>query len=227
MLFVEGGHFRRFTSALAGQTSVEQPAREPGGAAFEINPGRWLVSLRSGPKQKFAIYEWNAGAGDRRLLQVFAAAHAVDPVAIGPRAVPRRFPSALVPTRTAGNLLCLNVHTTRDKDVPSAVAAVRVYTQDAQHTAQLLGQTAIESDGSFFVQLPAEKPLRIELVDKAGKVVRAEKNWFWMRAAEQRVCVGCHAGPERSPDNAVPAVLLRKDVPVHLPQPAKPGEGMK
>jgi hypothetical protein len=47
-------------------------------------------------------------------------------------------------------------------------------------------------------------------------VIEAEHGWFWMRQGEQRVCVGCHAGPERAPENAVPKVLLRKDVPVRM-----------
>ena len=37
-----------------------------------------------------------------------------------------------------------------------------------------------------------------------------------MRKGEQRICVGCHAGPERSPENAVPAVLVKTTTPVRL-----------
>jgi hypothetical protein len=47
-------------------------------------------------------------------------------------------------------------------------------------------------------------------------VTRAEKNWFWMRPSEQRICVGCHAGPERSPENRVPEILNRTTVPVNM-----------
>jgi hypothetical protein len=46
--------------------------------------------------------------------------------------------------------------------------------------------------------------------------VRQEHGWFWIRRGEQRYCVGCHTGPERSPDNRVPAVLLRTTTPVDL-----------
>jgi hypothetical protein len=46
--------------------------------------------------------------------------------------------------------------------------------------------------------------------------VRKENGWMWARSGEQRICVGCHAGPERSPDNAVPAVLLRTTTPADL-----------
>ena len=80
----------------------------------------------------------------------------------------------------------------------------------------LLAETPVESDGSFFLHVPSEQPLRMELRDRAGRVIEAERGWFWMRRGEQRVCGGCHAGPERAPENAVPKVLLRADVPVPM-----------
>jgi hypothetical protein len=80
----------------------------------------------------------------------------------------------------------------------------------------LLGQTVVESDGSFYVQVPADRPLRMELLGRSGAVTRAEKSWFWMRPSEQRICVGCHAGPERSPENRVPEILNRTTVPVNM-----------
>jgi len=143
----------------------------------------------------------------------------LEPVIVAPRTVPRRFPSALLAIRTAGNLLCLNVATSRDPIRGGAIRTVRVYTQDDAGKPALLGTQAVEKDGSFFVQVPGDKPLRLEALDSAGRVVSAERNWWWMRVAEQRGCVGCHAGPERAPDNELPQVLLRRDVPVPMLTP--------
>jgi hypothetical protein len=56
----------------------------------------------------------------------------------------------------------------------------------------------------------------MELVGRTGTVTRAEKNWFWMRPSEQRICVGCHAGVERSPENRVPEILNKTIVPVNM-----------
>jgi hypothetical protein len=39
---------------------------------------------------------------------------------------------------------------------------------------------------------------------------------MWARGGEQRICVGCHAGPEHAPENAVPQVLLRSTTPTDL-----------
>ena len=65
-------------------------------------------------------------------------------------------------------------------------------------------------------------------LDAQGKTLRAESGWFWVRSGEQRICVGCHTGPERAPDNRVPQVLLRATTPVDLtgtPKPASAAGG--
>ena len=83
----------------------------------------------------------------------------------------------------------------------------------------VLGNAPVEPDGSFYVQTPSEVPLRFELLGRDGTAIAAEKGWFWARKGEQRVCVGCHAGPERAPENVVPQVLLRTQKPVAMPKP--------
>jgi hypothetical protein len=213
IVFVEGGKLTRFTSALAHETSVvPQPAGEVAGPVADAGGGKLIFAARQNAQQPF------------RIAQLPASAHApgmneLEPVMVAPRTVPRLFPSALLAIRTAGNLLCLNVATSRDPVRGSSIRSVRVYTQDDAGKQALLGTQAVEKDGSFFVQVPGDKPLRLEALDGAGHVVSAERNWWWMRVAEQRGCVGCHAGPERAPDNELPQVLLRKDVPVPMLKP--------
>jgi hypothetical protein len=64
--------------------------------------------------------------------------------------------------------------------------------------------------------VPGDRPIRFSLLNGAGSVVRKEAGWFWIRSGEQRICVGCHTGPERGSENRVPAVLLRTTTPADL-----------
>jgi hypothetical protein len=66
------------------------------------------------------------------------------------------------------------------------------------------------------VQAAGDRALRFILLDAEGKTLRQEQGWFWVRRGEQRICVGCHTGPERAPENRVPEVLLRTTIPVGL-----------
>jgi hypothetical protein len=89
-------------------------------------------------------------------------------------------------------------------------------TMDAAGHAVVMGTAPVEADGSFFVKAPADKPIRFALLNAKGAVLRQEHGWFWARRGEQRICVGCHVGPERAPENRVPAVLLHTTTPVDL-----------
>jgi len=215
VIFSVGERLARFTPALAGQTDVPQPNLEAAGPGAELAGDRWLIPLRSSPSRPFHLYVWTKSSRQRVELNPSAPGNAVEPVVVESRVPPREFPSARVPTRSGGNLLCLNA---RESKTPIAgdVSAVRVVTRDAAGSSVLLGETVVENDGSFYVQVPADRPLRLELVGRSGSVTRAEKNWFWMRPSEQRICVGCHAGVERSPENRVPEILNKTTVPVNM-----------
>ena len=215
IIFSAAAKLARFTAALAVQTDVAQPEGEVAGPVAEIGPGKWLVSLRkaSGP---FGLFVWTRESRRLEPVETPPGTNAIQPVLLRGRTAPNQFPSALVETRTNGNLLCLDARTTKDQPITESVAAVQVYTRNAAGAQVLLGRQSLAGDGSFYVQVPADQPLRIELLNAAGGTVRAEKGWFWMRPSEQRVCVGCHAGPERSPENRVPEVLLRSIVPEKL-----------
>jgi hypothetical protein len=130
-------------------------------------------------------------------------------------AVPKQHPSGLHDWANA-NLLCLNAYTSKYQFLAGSAHAVRFYTRDGAGKPQLLGTAPIEPDGSFFVQVPTERPVQVELLDGAGKILKREEGFFWMRRGEQRVCVGCHAGPETAPENAVPMILLKSTTPADL-----------
>jgi len=139
----------------------------------------------------------------------------VEPVTIAPRATPNRHPSGLHEWTTA-NLLALDARVSRDGALEKTPARVRVEAQGEDGGAVEMGVAPIEADGSFFVKTPGDRPIRFTLLDGSGAVVRAERGWFWARGGEQRICVGCHAGPERAPENRVPQVLLRTTTPEDL-----------
>ena len=214
VIFSVGGKLARFTSALASQTDVAQPSGELAGPIAEITPGKWIVTVRQAHRP-FGLYVWTQDGNRLEPLETPAGTNAIQPVLLRPRAPGKQFPSGLVESRTTGNLLCLDARASREP-ITEAVASVQVYTRDAAGVQVLMGRQNVAGDGSFYVEVPADRPLRIELLNAAGRTVRAERGWFWMRPSEQRICVGCHTGPERSPENKVPEILIRSTVPEKL-----------
>ena len=214
VVFSVGEKLARFTPALASQADVSQPAGESAGPIAEVSAGRWIVAIRQ-PHRPFGLYLWTQDGSRLDPLEIPAGTNAIQPVLLRPRAPGKQFPSGLVESRTTGNLLCLDARASREP-ITEAVASVQVYTRDAAGASVLLGRQNVAGDGSFYVEVPADRPLRIELLNAAGRTVRAEHGWFWMRPSEQRICVGCHTGPERSPENKVPEILQRSTIPEKL-----------
>ena len=211
IVFAHEHGLARFTSALAHEVEVALPSQEYAGDVAELSSGDWLLSYRPGPHERFQLARWTPET--QRLQTILLEEHVdlLQPTLIAARAVPNRHPSALHDWNYA-NLLCLNAYTSKFHIAYATIARVRLYTRDASRRETVLGTAAVEKDGSFYLRTPADRPLKIELLDAAGKSLQKEAGWFWLRRGEQRICVGCHAGPETAPENAVPAVLLRSTI---------------
>jgi hypothetical protein len=208
IVFAQEGRLARFTSALAEEVRIASPPGEFAGDVAELPGGRWVVAVRRSGQKRYELAMWTPGAATMTTIARDADRDLVEPVVVAPRAAPKTFPSALHPWKT-GNLLALDARLSRDGDLHGSPVMVRVETREAGGQARTLGTAPVMADGSFFVKVPGDAALRIILLDAAGRTLREERGWFWMRGGEQRICVGCHTGPERAPDNRVPEVLLR------------------
>ncbi|MGB7593852.1 MAG: hypothetical protein WBO19_21695, partial [Terriglobia bacterium] len=71
-------------------------------------------------------------------------------------------------------------------------------------------------DGSFYIAVPPDRPVRFELLNAEGKVVRAQQSWVWARPGEEHGCVGCHEDRAVAPENRWPLALRRFDTPTCL-----------
>ena len=217
VVFTHGASLGRFSSPLAHEAQVAAPAAQYAGSIAETETGTWLLSARQAGQAHFAIGEWNANAASRtqaKLTPVLAVqgSDLIDPVPVTTRNRPNRHPSGLHPWSYA-NLLALDARISRDGILLEQPAEVRVEMQDTNGSAVIAGKAPVEQDGSFYVRVPGDRPIRFSLLDKKGTVIRQEQGWFWARGGEQRYCVGCHAGPERGSENRVPAVLMRSTIP--------------
>jgi len=214
----------RFTSALAKDVRIPAPAGDYAGDVAETASNQWLLPWRANGNEKFQLMWWKPGQGNLRPAVQVADSHVIQPVLVAERSTPKRHPSALHDW-TFGNLLCLNAYTSKYKFASASIHSARIYTRDEAGGAELLGSAPVEADGSFFVQVPGDRPLQIELLDGAGRTLQREAGWYWLRRGEQRACVGCHAGPETAPENAVPMVLLKSTTPVAMTGAASHSSG--
>jgi len=214
-VFTTSHGLARFSSARAQQLSISAPSGEYAGDIAETGNGDWLVAWRPNAKALYRLMRWTQGAKELKPLLADPDANVLQPVLLGPRTVPNRHPSGLHDWANA-NLLCLNAYMSKYQFASGAIHSVTLYTRDDSGHPKLLGTAPVERDGSFFLQVPSDQPLQFELVDASGKSLKREAGYFWMRRGEQRLCTGCHAGPETAPENAVPQILLKTTTPADL-----------
>ncbi|MES2581570.1 MAG: hypothetical protein V4627_02540 [Pseudomonadota bacterium] len=58
---------------------------------------------------------------------------------------------------------------------------------------QILGYAPIEPDGSFKLQVPADTPIALAVIDTQGRAFQTHTNWIQVRPGERRTCDGCHS----------------------------------
>jgi len=222
VVFTHGASLARFTSPLAAEAHIVAPRGEYAGAIAETASGAWLVSTRAAVGAHYALKLWKPGAAAMQTLLTENGKDLVEPILVAPRTRPNHHLSALHDWNY-GNMLVLDARQSRAGDLKVTPKSVRLETLDAAGHAVVNGTAPVEADGSFFVKAPGDKPIRFSLLDEKGAVLRQEHGWFWIRRGEQRICVGCHTGPERASENRVPGVLLKTTTPVDLTGAATAG----
>ena len=87
---------------------------------------------------------------------------------------------------------------------------------------QVLGYAPIEPDGSFKLNVPADTPIALAVIDSQGRALQTHTNWIQVRPGERRTCDGCHS-PRRgeamnsgSIAETQPAGLLASMASAHL-----------
>jgi len=200
---------------LGTYAAVKTPAGEVVAAIAEQR-GDLLVSVRdstSGRPWRLLALDPQTGL-PRRTLVDDPAWHALEP-AVANDNTPRRLTSVVDAKKTVGRILCLNVY---DSDLPGLggetpprVTTVLVRTAT---DGRLLGTAPVERDGSFYVEVPADTPISLELRDATGHSLVKTTAALWVRPNESRGCIGCHESRELAPRNRAP-LAVRKD-PVRL-----------
>lgn len=144
----------------------------------------------------------------------------LESVPLAPRQRSRILWSTVKAGSKAGYFVALNSYRSADFSsgrLPRKIERVRVLSlQSSGGQEQSLGEAPVEADGSFYVVVPADQPVRFEVLDHDGHILKAQKSWIWSRGGEQRACIGCHEDKALAPENHWPLALKRFDSPIQL-----------
>jgi hypothetical protein len=163
--------------------------------------------------------------------------HALHARVVARRPEPDGRSSTVRPESPTGKLFCLDVY---ESDAafaavePEAAKRVRVIEglprqnlrQPSESFAssqelirlprRLLGEAPVEKDGSFHIDIPADLPVQLQLLDADGLAL-ASCDWIWVKQREFRGCIGCHEDPELTPPNRFVEAARRPATELTLP----------
>jgi hypothetical protein len=175
---------------------------------YPCSDGTLLVSCRESGKQPFGLYTFNAGNATRTsLVYLNDGSHIIEPVVLESHPLPRKLPLSVDMAKEKGTLLCLNTDLSIDpvKSVDNEdgkTEKVQVWGMEG-----MLGEAPVEKDGSFYIEIDADTPVRFQTLNSKGEVLRGPSSWIYVRPNEKRSCIGCHEDPELAPENKVPEAL--------------------
>ena len=210
--------------------SVITPAGSSYWSAHVLDGNRLVVAKAdSGPTGavgKFGLYVFNLKS--RKVEQTIYRSpkfSGVEAIPLEKHPVPLNYFSILHPDRDYGRVICLNSYLSADAPrgrLAGHIAQVRVIALQPDHrTERVLGEAPVESDGSFYIKVPANWPIRFQLLSDKGAMIHQQKSWIWARNGEDVPCVGCHESRALVPGNHWPLVLKRSDAPISVGEPSK------
>lgn len=200
--------------------SVITPGAPVYASAHPLDGNLLIVSKEDGgPAGKFGLYLFNlATMNVEKTIYRNAKFSSIDAVPLEPRPAPLYYWTILHPDRDYGRIVCLNSYLSADAPhgrLAGHIAQVRVIALQADHhTERILGQAPVESDGSFYIKVPADHPIRFELLSAQGAVIHAQKSWIWARTGEDVPCLGCHESKVLAPTDHWPLALKRSGAPI-------------
>jgi outer membrane protein assembly factor BamB len=196
--------------------------------------GSFLVSRRPvDGSGTHGIYRLDTADGRLDLLYDAPDSHELDAMAIAVRSQPDGRSSTVRSDSPTGKLYCLNAYEGDEgmtpKLEPGTIRRVRVIeglapaaekvadgrpessalgTRRPTAGRRLLGEAPVEADGSFHVDIPADLPVQLQILDDDGMAL-STCGWIWTRPREFRGCIGCHEDPELTPENRFVAAAGR------------------
>ncbi len=238
VVFVESEQERADGGTLAAVTTRRplhsyRPITKPSDGRFRcpspLPDGRILVCRQAADgKGTYGVCRLDVVSGQCEPVFRDPRFDCVEAKLVHPRAEPDGRSTNVQVDDPRGKLYCLDVYTSDlagpDKMPRGTAKRLRLWEglprkmEDAAAskkiaTRRVLGEAAVEDDGSFNISIPANTPVQLQLLDERGAALRS-CTWIWTKNHESRGCIGCHEDGELTPEDrfakalATPSIIV-------------------
>ncbi|MFA7003901.1 MAG: HEAT repeat domain-containing protein [Verrucomicrobiia bacterium] len=179
-------------------------------------------------KVDLGLYRLDPRTGKLDLIYNDPAAADYEPRPIIPRQPPPVRADSVSRDAYSGRFLCASVFNSQEKEVAQRgrfvrlIEGVPVVGRHETHTggqpvwknhggtfARVLGTAPLAPDGSFYVELPADRLVHLQVLDSDRRVINNQLTWIYTRPGETKSCVGCHEDPHTTTEPRQPPLALQ------------------
>ena len=199
--------------------------------------GGILVSKRpSNGSETHGVYRLEPDTGEMELIFDDPSYHDIQSKLVRARPEPDGRSSVVTEEDPYGRLYCMDVSKTdlegRSWMTPENAVKLRVLEgvapelsdgnvercHDRPPLAQkrVLGVIPLEPDGSFYIKVPANTSIQLQVLDENSMALRT-CSWIWAKNHEPRGCIGCHEDPELTPENRFIDAVKKPPIELILP----------
>ena len=184
------------------------------------------ATVRDAAKPQLGLYKADVKTGTLTKLYDDPNTAEFEPRPIRPRPRPRVLSEAMRTNSYTATLFCSSARISQEARTRNRGRLVRIVegqpivTRHETHLngkgpswknhvgthARVLGTVPLAPDGSFSLQVPADRLIHCQVLDSDRRVVGNQLIWMYARPGERKACVGCHELPD--------ATML----PTHRPQ---------
>jgi hypothetical protein len=212
VLFTQAGklNFVLFNRPLHTKTKVLEANFGAVHSVYPVEEQAMLVSIKKPAERSFGLaLIGNKDGNEDGFYFNDSEYHAVEPIVIKQRPMARNLPTRVNTEKETGYFVCMDANESETElDVEDGEATkIQVLGLD-----EMIGETEVEEDGSFYLELKADQPVRFQTLNESGEVLRGPSSWMWVRPNERRGCVGCHEDREIAPENVVPLAIEKAPV---------------
>jgi len=191
--------------------SRENLSPDDQGSYYSVFPEakeRLLVSYRFKGNRNYGVYEFDIKT-KKISKEIFVSEdfHLIEPVVIRDRALPMKLPPIVDSSKERGTLLCHDTDLSEIQVSGETEAETETFKVQVFGINKMLGEVPVEKDGSFYIEIDADSPVRFQTVNERGEILRGPSAWIWVRPNERRSCIGCHEDRELAPENKIPDAL--------------------
>ncbi len=192
---------------------------EIAGSFYSVLPlpsGKMVVSYRKSKSEPVGLFSFSA---EDKLLgePIYSNPDycVIEPVLVKAFVRPRDLPDDVNMEMSTGLILCQDINVVAHQtgtDFSDVAKATKI---ELLGIDKSLGTVSVEEDGSVYLKVVADTPIRFQTLDENDNIINGPSAWTWIRPFERRGCVGCHEDQELTPNNVVSFAV--KKSPVSIP----------